>query len=37
MQFDRNVAMRQIRSLQVLETVNLMAGGKIFSLNVSVG
>ncbi|XP_014228252.2 unconventional myosin-IXb [Trichogramma pretiosum] len=27
MQFDRNVAMRQIRSLQVLETVNLMAGG----------
>lgn len=28
-QFDRNVAMRQIRSLQVLETVNLMAGGKI--------
>ncbi|XP_023247799.1 unconventional myosin-IXb-like [Copidosoma floridanum] len=27
MQFNRNVAMRQIRSLQVLETVNLMAGG----------
>ena len=27
MKFDRNVAMHQIRSLQVLETVNLMAGG----------
>lgn len=26
--FDRAVVMRQIRSLQVLETVNLMAGGK---------
>lgn len=25
--FDRAVVMRQIRSLQVLETVNLMAGG----------
>ena len=26
--FDRATVMRQIRSLQVLETVNLMAGGK---------
>lgn len=26
--FDRGTVMRQIRSLQVLETVNLMAGGK---------
>lgn len=26
--FDRNVVVAQIRSLQVLETVNLMAGGK---------
>jgi len=29
MHLDRGVTMRQIRSLQVLETVNLMAGGKI--------
>lgn len=28
MHLDRGVTMRQIRSLQVLETVNLMAGGK---------
>lgn len=28
--FDRGVVMRQIRSLQVLETVNLMAGGEPF-------
>lgn len=27
--FDRSTVMRQIRSLQVLETVNLMVGGKI--------
>jgi dachs protein len=27
-QFERATVMRQIRSLQVLETVNLMAGGK---------
>lgn len=26
--FDRSVVMTQIRSLQVLETVNLMAGGE---------
>lgn len=30
--FDRAVVMRQIRSLQVLETVNLMAGGELFYL-----
>lgn len=32
MHLDRGVTMRQIRSLQVLETVNLMAGGKIFHI-----
>lgn len=30
--FDRAVVMRQIRSLQVLETVNLMAGGKLLDV-----
>ncbi|XP_011630106.1 unconventional myosin-IXb [Pogonomyrmex barbatus] len=32
MHLDRGVTMRQIRSLQVLETVNLMAGGKTLKL-----
>lgn len=28
--FDRGTVMKQIRSLQILETVNLMAGGKFW-------
>ncbi|KAH0946296.1 hypothetical protein HN011_002611 [Eciton burchellii] len=35
MHLDRGVTMRQIRSLQVLETVNLMAGGKTTRFSIS--